>query len=53
MSLKNTFYTLLIPMVLLLASCAETSLFSDPVSADDDSYAPQAVPEDDTYVRSS
>ena len=53
MSLKNTFYTLLIPMVLLLASCAETNLFSDPVSADDDSYAPQAVPEDDTYVRSS
>ena len=53
MSLKNTFNTLLIPMVLLLASCAETNLFSDPVSADDDSYAPQAVPEDDTYVRSS
>lgn len=40
-------------MVLLLASCAETSLFSDPVSDDDDFYATQAVPEENTNAHSS
>ena len=50
---KHAVNTLLIPMILLLASCADTNLFSDPANADDDFYATQAAPEGDTYAHSS
>jgi hypothetical protein len=53
MFLKHTVNILFIPVVLLLASCADSNLFSNPTSDDDDIYTTQVVPEKNTYSHSS